>query len=54
MTTEQKRAALLKYAETLKQRLLAKIPEKHIHRPQVFKDMLALDLKRTLIRIEKL
>jgi hypothetical protein len=52
--TNSKKQALIKYAEGLKQRLSAAVPPKHAHRPQVFKDMIALDLKKTLTRIEKL
>lgn len=51
---DNKKQRLLKYVELLKQRLSSAIPEKHLHRPQVFKDMLQLDLKKTLARIEKL
>ncbi len=45
---------LTKYAEHIKQRLNSAVPERHTHRPQVFKDMLKLDLKKTIAKIEKL
>jgi hypothetical protein len=45
---------LMKYAEHLKQRLSSAVPEKFKHRPEVFKEMVSLDLKKTLAKIEKL
>jgi hypothetical protein len=45
---------LEKYAQGLKDRLRAAVPEKHAHRPEVFKKMLETDLARTLADIKKL
>lgn len=45
---------LTRYVELLKQRLAGGIPEKHAHRPEVFKDMLKLDIKKTQAKIDKL
>jgi hypothetical protein len=42
------------YAEKLKQRLSSTVPEKHKHRPEIFKEILRIDLKKTEQRIEKL
>lgn len=49
-----KKARLTKYAESLKQRLSASVPDRHAHRPEGYKQMLEIDLRKTLARIEKL
>lgn len=54
MNNEAKKQSLLRYVEMLKQRLNATVPAKHVHRAAVFKDMLKLDIKKTLATIEKL
>lgn len=54
MTTDQKLAALRLYAQNLRQRLQAPVPQEHLHRPEIYKDMLELDLKKTMKRIEAL
>ena len=45
---------LEKYAADLKQRLSSPVPEKHKHRPVIFKEMIQRDLDKTLATIEKL
>jgi hypothetical protein len=52
--TNEKKNKLIKYAESIKQRLSASIPQKHANRVQAYKQMLEIDLKKTLSRIEKL
>ena len=47
-------ARLQKYVEFLKQRLNGAVPERHAHRPEVFKEMIQLDLKKTQFQIDKL
>lgn len=54
MTPDQKKTSLNKYAQTLRQRLSSPVPPKHEHRIQVYKDMLELDLKKTMRKIESL
>lgn len=54
MTQDQKLSALRLYAQNLRQRLQAPVPQKHLHRPEIYKDMLELDLKKTMSRIEKM
>jgi hypothetical protein len=49
-----KKVSLTKYVEQLKQRINSPVPAKHAHRPQVYMDMLRLDLKKTLAKMEKL
>lgn len=51
--TNDKRTALLKYADHLKHRLSTTVPVKHQKDPAAFKQMLEIDLKKTLARIEK-
>jgi hypothetical protein len=51
--TNDKRNSLIKYAEYLKHRILAPIPIKHQKDPVAFKQMLEIDLKKTLNKIEK-
>lgn len=54
MTADQKLSALRLYAQNLRQRLQAPVPQKHLHRPDIYKDMLELDLKKTMRKIEAL
>lgn len=54
MDQNSKLESLKVYANSLKQRLQSPIPEKHKHRPEAFKQMLEIDLRKTLSRIEKL
>jgi hypothetical protein len=49
MTKEQKKISLVKYAETLKQRLRATV-----FKSDAFKQMLEIDLRKTLSKIETL
>lgn len=55
-----KKARLIKYAESLKQRLSTLNLEESQHRPEAYKEilsykqMLEIDLRKTLARIEKL
>jgi hypothetical protein len=49
-----KKTRLTKYVETLRQRLSSTVPKKFEHRPQVFKDMISLDIRKTLAKIERL
>lgn len=47
-------ARLVTYAESLKQRLAGEIPLKHKKSPEAFKQMIEIDLKKTLATIEAL
>lgn len=47
-------ARLTTYAEALKQRLVGGVPEKHKDSAAGFKQMLEIDLKKTLDTIERL
>ena len=47
-------ARLQRYVEVLKQRLNGMVPEKHAHRPEVFKDMIQRDIRKTQAQIDKL
>lgn len=47
-------ARLTKYVEQLKQRLSGAVPAKYANRPEVFKQMISIDLKKTLAVMEKL
>jgi hypothetical protein len=47
-----KKARLTKYVEDQKKRLSSPVPKKHEHRPEVYKDMLMLDIRKTLARID--
>lgn len=47
-------ARLTKYVEQLKQRLSGTVPSKYANRPEVFKQMISIDLKKTLAVMEKL
>ncbi len=51
--TQAKLTSLQTYANSLKQRLQGPVPPNHAHRPEAFKQMLEIDLKKTLSRIEK-
>jgi hypothetical protein len=51
--TNDKKAALIKYADDLKHRLSAPVPPKHQKDPTAFKQMLEIDLRKTLSRIER-
>lgn len=45
---------LLVYAEKLRQRLTGAVPEKYKNRPEIFKQMIEIDLKKTEATITKL
>jgi hypothetical protein len=51
---KEKIESLKKYAEGLEQRLRGPVPQRHAHRPEIFKKMVELDLKKTRAAIEKL
>ena len=50
----EKLAKLTTYAEVLKQRLAGAVPPKHVGHPEAFKQMLQIDLDKTLKAINKL
>lgn len=54
MIVNDKKASLIRYAESLQQRLQAQIPSRHAHRPEAYLEMLRIDLKKTKNRIDKL
>jgi hypothetical protein len=56
MTKEQKKVSLQRYAEFLKRRLASQIPDKYktVSAIEAFKQMLQIDLKKTLSKIETL
>jgi hypothetical protein len=54
MTKQEKITALNVYAEGLKRRLAGDVPPRHQKAPHAFKQMLEIDLKKTLADIEKL
>lgn len=54
MTKVQKKTSLIKYSELLKQKLVASVPTKHEHRIESYRQMLQIDLKKTLAKIETL
>lgn len=47
-------ASLTKYAENLKVRLAGKIPPRYEKNPEAFRQMLEIDLRKTLLKIEQL
>lgn len=52
--TVERIARLNLYAEKLRTRLRGEIPAKFTHRPEVFKQMIESDLKKTLDTVEAL
>lgn len=51
--TQDKRISLQAYVAQLQQRLSAPIPEKHKDRVEAYKQMLEIDLKKTLAKLNK-
>ena len=49
-----RRERLTKYAAQLQYRIKADVPKRHISHPEAFKQMLEIDLKKTLAKIEEL
>lgn len=52
--TSVKKQALIKYAETLKQRIGGPVSGKHANRVEEHRKFLERDLKKTLAKIDKL
>jgi uncharacterized protein with von Willebrand factor type A (vWA) domain len=46
--------SLKAYAEKVKHLLNSDVPEKHAHRAEAYKQMLEIDLRKTLAKIAKL
>lgn len=49
--TLEKRLSLQSYANNLKQRLSAPVPTKHQNKQEAYKQMLEIDLKKTLAKL---
>lgn len=49
--TKEKRISLTNYANALKQRLAAPAPLRHANRVEAYKQMLEIDLKKTLTKL---
>ncbi len=54
MNAQDKKASLVKYVESLKQKLQSQTPDKHKNRETGYRKFLYIDLKKTLAKIEKL
>jgi hypothetical protein len=52
--SKEKILSLKVYADSVKERLARPVPAKHANRVEAFKQMLEIDLKKTLARIEEL
>jgi hypothetical protein len=52
--SKEKVLALKVYAESLKTRLARPVPPRHAHHPNEFRQVLEIDLKKTLAKIEEL
>ena len=52
--SKEKLISLKIYAEGLKERLKRPVPEKRAHQAAAFKQMLEIDLRKTLAKIEEL